>query len=148
MLDEEYMRKSIKLAKMCEKFKDIPVGAVIVKDNKIISRGYNQKEKYKNAIKHAEIVAIEKASKKLKNFRLDGCTIYVTKEPCLMCLGAIMSARIDKLVYGAFDPKYSNIDKLNELKFNHKLEVVGGVLENECASLLTNFFKKLRGEKL
>ena len=146
MTDNEYMGIAINEAKKCLKSKDVPVGAVIVKDNHIISKAYNRKEKCRNALAHSEIIAIAKASKKLKSYRLDDCVIYITKEPCLMCMGAILSARISKIVFGAFDPRFGTKDLANNNNFNHKCEIVGGICEKECKELLSSFFKDLRGK--
>ena len=142
-----YMQKAIKLANKAAKNGDIPVGAVIVCGDKIIAEGYNKKEKKKNALLHAEIVAINKASKKLKDYRLEECELYVTFEPCLMCVGAILSARIKKVYFGAYDNRFGACKLLNENNFNHAAEYEGGVLEEECSKLLTNFFKQLRQNK-
>lgn len=148
-MENKFMEAALCEAKKARKIDDVPVGAVIVKDGKIIAKAYNKKEKKKCAIYHAEIIAIQKASKKLKNWNLSGCEIYVTKEPCLMCYGAIMSARIDRIFFGAYDKKYglevSQYLKLNEKGFNHKAEVIGGVMQKECSEILTNFFKVKRG---
>ena len=144
MDDNFYMTLAIEQAKKCKKSKDIPIGAVIVHNGKVIAKAFNQKEKAQICTKHSEIIAIEKASKKLKNFILDGATIYVTKEPCLMCMGAILSARISKVVYGAKDLRFGTEELAQVNKFNHKCEIKGGVLEEECVELLQDFFKTLR----
>lgn len=146
MTDDFFMNLAIQQAKKAEKFGDVPVGAVIVKDGKVISKAYNKKELKQNAIYHAEILAITKASKKLKNFRLSGCTIYVTKEPCLMCIGAILSARIEKLVFGSYDKRFSHLELLTNNNFNHKCNYTGGVLQEQTNKMLTNFFKNIRKE--
>lgn len=143
----KFMAQALKQAQIAYKNGDIPVGAVIEKDGKIIARAYNQKAKLNNPIKHAEIIAIEKACKKLGDFRLEGCNIYVTKEPCVMCYGAILSARIDKVYFGAYDKKYS-ISKLKDVvDFNHSVEMMGGIMEEECSKILSEFFSELRVEK-
>jgi len=140
VMDNKYMQLAIELAKKAGKKGDVPVGAVIVQKGKVLSKAYNQKNARNNPTCHAEMLAINKACKKVKNFRLENCEIYVTKEPCVMCLGAILSARIDRLYYGAKDKKYSNLDNI---RFNHYCEYV--YVENEeCASMLSNFFKKRR----
>ena len=141
------MKQALKEAEKAYKKLEVPVGAVIVKDGKIIAKARNKKEKGKCALYHAEILAILKASRKIKNFRLDDCDIYVTKEPCIMCLGAIMSARIKNLYFGTFDKKYGVINKIDELKFNHKCNIEGGILERESSEVLTKFFKNLRDKK-
>ena len=122
-----------------------PVGAVIVLDGKIIAKAHNQKEKTHKVTAHAEIIAIEKANRKLRSYRLDDAVIYITKEPCLMCMGTILSARIAKVVFGAKDLRFGTMDLATDNNFNHKCDIVGGVLETECSNLLTDFFKKLRG---
>lgn len=146
-MKEVFMRQAIQLAKKAEKRGDVPVGAVIVCNNKVIAKGYNLKEKRKNALLHAEIVAINKASSVLKNYRLDNCEIYVTFEPCLMCVGAILSARIKKVYFGAYDNRFGASDLLTNNNFNFVSEVEGGILKEECSQLLTSFFKGLRGNK-
>lgn len=140
----EYMKEAIKEAKKAYKNGDIPVGVVIVKDDEIIARAYNKKNKNKNPLHHAEMIAIDKACKRVGDFRLEGCEMYVTKEPCVMCFGAILSARIDRVYYGACDLKYGIVAKADSIKFNHKCEWVGGVMEQQCSQLLTNFFKEIR----
>lgn len=145
MNKEDFMKVALNEASKCGI--DVPCGAVIVKDGKIIAKARNKKEKGKCALYHAESLAIKKASKKLKNFRLDECDIYVTKEPCIMCLGAILSARIKNLYFGAYDKKYGIVAKVDELNFNHKCIIEGGVLEKEASEMLTKFFKKLREKK-
>lgn len=140
----EFMEVALREAKKAYKNGDIPVGAVIVKDGIIISKAYNKKHKNNNPLRHAEIIAIDKACKKLGDFRLEGCEMYVTKEPCVMCFGAILSARIDKVCYGASDLKYGIVDKAEHISFNHKCEWIGGMMERECATLLTDFFRELR----
>lgn len=140
----DYMNLAIKLAKKAAINGDVPVGAVIVCNNKVIAKGFNKKEKKKNALMHGELIAINKASKKLKNFRLENCELYVTFEPCLMCVGAILSARMKKVYFGAYDNRFGTCDMLTNNKFNYCVEYEGGVMENECAELISSFFKKLR----
>lgn len=147
--DYRFMEEAIKEAKKAALKKEVPVGAVIVKEGKIIARGHNQRESTNDATSHAEIIAIRKASKKIKNWRLSGCTLYVTVEPCPMCAGAIVQARIDRVVYGAKDPKAGAVETLYQIlsdkRLNHQVkEVISGVKEKECAELLKDFFKKLR----
>ena len=148
MTKEDFMDVCLNLAKKAYKQDEVPVGAIIVKDNKIIAKAFNRKEKKHCAVYHAEIIAIKKASKKLKTWNLSGLSIFVTKQPCLMCYGAILSSRIDAIYFGAFDKKYGmqveNYEKLNEKGFNSKCYVEGGIKEKECSLLLTNFFKDKR----
>ena len=146
-----FMKEAIKEAKKAELIDEVPIGCVIVKDGKIISRGHNIRETKQNPIGHAEIVAITKASKKLKSWRLDGCDIYITLEPCIMCSGAIIQSRIKHIYFGAFDPKGgalgSSIDVLKADNINHHPDVTSGALKEECSSLLTNYFKNKRKAK-
>ena len=147
-MKEKYMLEALKEAKKAYLKKEVPVGAIIVKDDVIISRGHNLKETKQNSIEHAEIVAINKACKKLKSWRLIDCEMYVTLEPCVMCTGAIINSRIKKLYIGTMDMKTgacgSKLDLLNDYKFNHVVEVEKGILSKECEYILKDFFKKLR----
>ena len=147
-LDEKYMRIALNEAQKAEAIDEVPVGAVIVKDGKIIARGHNLREKSNDPTAHAEIVAIRKACKKLKSWRLEGCTIYVTIEPCSMCAGTLLWTRIQRIVYGANDIKGGALGSsynLFEVKnINHKVEITRGVLENRCAALITSFFRSKR----
>ena len=147
-MDEKYMNEALKEAKKAYDEDEIPVGVVIVKDGKIIARAHNKNEQKKDTICHAEILAIQKASKKLNAWRLTGCTMYVTLEPCPMCAGALINSRIDKLVYGTKDEKTgacgSVLNLLDDYKFNHKVEVQNDVLQEESEKLLKDFFKDLR----
>ena len=142
------MRKALKEAEKAAKIGEMPIGAVIVRDGKIISRGYNKREKGKNALLHAEVVAIDKACKKLGGWRLPGCELYVTLEPCPMCAGAILNSRIEKVYFGAYDTKSgctgSRLNLLDMNLCNYSAEVVGGVLEEECSGIITSFFSELR----
>ena len=150
-MEEKYMKEAIKEAIKAEEKGEVPVGAVIVYNGKIISRGHNKREQKKNSLCHAEIIAINNACKKLNNFRLEDCEMYVTLEPCLMCSGAIIQARIKKIVYGASDKKYGmagTVFNAFDLKSNHKVEIENGILKEECSELLTNFFKKIRNKKV
>ncbi|MBR7142634.1 MAG: tRNA adenosine(34) deaminase TadA [Clostridia bacterium] len=150
MTDREAMRRALRQARCAEKRGEVPVGAVIVHEGKVIGRGFNLRETSQNALCHAEIRAIEQACRRLGFWRLCGCTLYVTLEPCPMCAGAIMNARIDRVVYGAKDPKagaYGSVLNLNEYPVNHRPEVTSGVLEEECAHLLSSFFRNLRSRK-
>lgn len=149
--DEYYIKEAIKQARKCLSSEDVPVGAVIVKQGQIIARGYNQVEKKNNATSHAEIIAIERAIKKVGYKHLLDCDIYVTLEPCPMCSGAIVLARLRRLVFGAFDPKTGAATSLYNItsdeRLNHRLEVLGGVCEKQCSLMLKDFFKKLRERK-
>ena len=142
------MREALKEAEKAKKLNEVPIGCVIVKDNKIIGRGYNRRMKDKNTLSHAELNAIKKASKKLKDWRLDDCEMYVTTEPCQMCAGAIVQARIPEVVIGCMNPKAgcagSVLNLLQMDGFNHKVLVTRGVCEEECSTMLKEFFKGLR----
>ena len=150
-INEIYMKEALKEAQKAYEKLEVPVGAVIVKDGKIIARAYNQKETKFDTTKHAEILAIQKASKKLKSWRLIDCEMYVTLEPCPMCAGAIIQSRIKKVYYGVSDEKTGAVgSKLNlfkDYKFNHNVEVENGILTDKCKELLQNFFIELRKEK-
>ena len=145
---EYFMKEALKEAEKAYNKLEVPVGAVIVKDGKIIARAYNQKESKTDTTKHAEILAIQKASKKLKSWRLIDCEMYVTLEPCTMCAGAIIHSRIKKVYIGAMDEKTgavgSVLNLFEDYKFNHKPEVEKGILKEDCESLLKQFFKELR----
>lgn len=150
-IKEKYMKKAIEQAEKAYDKLEVPVGAVIVKDGKIIAKAFNQKETKYDTTKHAEILAIQKASKKLKSWRLLDCEMYVTLEPCPMCAGAIIQSRIKKVYYGVADEKTGAVgSKLNlfkDFKFNHKVEFENSILEKECKKILQNFFKELRSNK-
>ncbi len=146
-MDKKFMFEALELAKAAANEGEVPVGAVIVKDGKIIAKGRNEREKKQNALSHAEIEAINEACNKLGSWRLDGCEMYVTLEPCPMCAGAIINARIKTLIFGAYDIKMGSIDSVVNLcdyPYNHKVEVYGGICEAECLEILQDFFKKLR----
>ena len=149
--EEKFMKEAIRQAKKAYALREVPIGCVIVYEGKIIARGYNRRNTDKNTTSHAEINAIRKASKKLGDWRLEGCTLYVTLEPCQMCAGAIVQARIDKVVIGSMNPRAgcagSVLNLLEMDGFNHKVEVERGVLEEECSTMLSGFFKELRMEK-
>ena len=148
--DLEFMRRALALAKEAADEGEAPIGAIIVRDGKIAGVGRNRREKDKNALGHAEIEAIDNACKTLGGWRLIGCTMYVTLEPCPMCAGAIINARIERVVFGAYDKKAGScgsVTNLFELPYNHKPELIGGVLEEECSLALTNFFRDLRTNK-
>ncbi len=146
--DYYFMQRAIMQAKCAEKCGEVPVGAVVVKDGKIIARGYNRRETDKDPTAHAELIAMRRASKKLNSWRLCGCTLYVTLEPCPMCSGVIINSRMDRVVFGAYDEKAGCCTTLYHMctdeRFNHRAEVLGGVMEDECASVLTEFFKSKR----
>ncbi len=145
---EKYMKEALKLAKKAYTLGEVPIGCVIVYEDKIIGRGYNRRKTDKNTLSHAEITAINKASKKMGEWRLEGCTLYVTLEPCQMCAGAIVQARIPTVYMGCMNPKAgcagSILNILNMPEFNHQVEVHSGILEEECSQMLKNFFKELR----
>ncbi|MGI5919345.1 MAG: tRNA adenosine(34) deaminase TadA [Christensenellales bacterium] len=144
---ETYMAEAIALAKKAAKKDEVPVGAVIVRDGRIIARAYNRRETRKNPLAHAEILAIEQAARRLGGWRLSGCTLYVTLEPCPMCAGAIINARIDEVVFGAYDPKagaFGSLYNLAEGRLNHTPCVTGGVLADEAAGLLKTYFQGKR----
>jgi len=146
--DEKYMREAIRQADKAQSIGEVPIGAVIVYEGKIIARGYNRRKIDKNTLAHAEMAAIKRASKKLGDFRLEGCTLYVTLEPCQMCAGAVVQARIDRVVIGCMNPKAgcagSILNLLQMEQFNHQVDITRGVLEEECSTMLTQFFKQLR----
>ena len=145
---EYYMKQALKEAKKAYKKLEVPVGAVIVKDGKIIARAHNQKETKTDTTKHAEILAIQKASKKLESWRLIDCEMYITLEPCSMCAGAIINSRIKKVYIGAMDEKTgavgSVLNLFEDYTFNHKVEAETGIMEKECQETLKKFFKELR----
>lgn len=149
--NEKYMKEAIRQANKALKLDEVPIGCVIVYGGKIIGRGYNRRNTDKSTLAHAEIIAIKKASKALGDWRLEECTMYVTLEPCQMCAGAIVQARIPKVVIGSMNPKAgccgSILNLLEEERFNHQVEVERGVLEEECSAMLTNFFRELRKKK-
>lgn len=145
---EKFMREAIAEAKKAEELREVPIGAVVVKNNEIVGRGYNLRETGKDPTLHAEMIAIREASERLGGWRLMGCTLYVTLEPCPMCAGAIVQSRIEQVVYGAADPKAgcagTLMNLLGEERFNHQVPVVAGVLQEECGQLLKDFFRSLR----
>lgn len=148
--NEKYMLEAIELAKKSALIGEVPVGAVVVCEGKIVGRGMNRRESSKNALAHAEIEAINEACQTLGGWRLWKCDLYVTLEPCPMCTGAIINARIKKVFFGAYDLKSGSCESVTNLfdfPYNHKSEVVGGLFEKECASLLSDFFKDLRNKK-
>ncbi|AHM55393.1 tRNA-specific adenosine deaminase TadA [Peptoclostridium acidaminophilum DSM 3953] len=151
MQDIDYMQEALKQAKVAYLMGEVPVGAVVVKDGRIISKAHNMKESLADPTAHAEMIAIKKASEALKGWRLSDCTLYVTMEPCSMCAGAILQSRMRRLVFGTKDEKAgacgSKVNLLQHDLFNHNVEIVDGVLESECSGILVGFFKLLRESK-
>lgn len=151
MNDEQYMQLAIKQAKRAEEMDEVPIGAIIVYNDEVIATGYNKREASQKTTSHAELIAIERANEIVGSWRLENCTLYVTLEPCPMCAGAIVQSRIKRVVYGASDPKAgcagTLMNLLREEKFNHQVEVEANILEKQCSSLLTNFFRRLRDRK-
>ena len=150
-MDERFMREAIRQARKAGALMEVPIGCVIVYEGKIIARGYNRRNTDKNTISHAELNAIRKASKKLGDWRLEGCTMYITLEPCQMCAGAIVQARVSRVVIGSMNPKAgcagSVLNLLQMQQFNHQVEIEKGVLGEECSAMLSTFFKELRQKK-
>ena len=147
---EKFMKEALKEAKKAYEKEEIPVGAVIVKEEKIIARAHNLKESKNSSISHAEILAITKANKKLKAWRLENCEMYITLEPCMMCMGAIINARIKKIYIGTLDPKTGaceSVINIDNYKFNHTVEIETGILKEECEYILKDFFKMIRKKK-
>ena len=149
--DERFMKEAIRQARKAYDIGEVPIGCVIVYEGRVIARGYNRRTIDKNTLAHAELLAIRKASRKLDDWRLEGCTMYVTLEPCQMCSGAIIQARIPKVVVGCMNPKAgcagSILNLLDVPQFNHQAELVTGVLEEECSQMMKEFFKELREKK-
>ena len=147
-MQKKFMQKALRQAHKALSLDEVPIGAVIVKDGKVIASGYNKVESTNIATEHAEIIAINKACKKLKSWRLDDCEIYVTAEPCAMCAGAIANSRIKRVYFGAYEPKSGSAQSkhkvLTESGLNHTTLYEGGILQEECSSLLTNYFKSKR----
>jgi len=145
------MREAIKEAEEAELKGEVPIGAVIVHEGEVIARGHNVREATQSVLSHAELVAMQEASEKLGTWRLEGCTLYVTLEPCQMCAGAIVQARMDRVVYGATDPKAGCAGTLMNLlqvdAFNHQVSITSGILAEECGLMLSSFFQKLRRQK-
>ncbi len=143
-----FMKEALKEANKAFLKNEVPVGCVIVKDDKILVRAHNLRQNKKSVLGHAEIIGIEKANKKLNSWILEGCTIYVTLEPCAMCSGAILQSRFDRVVFGAFEPKFgavgSIVNLLENPKFNHQVKITSGILEKECSEILKKFFQILR----
>lgn len=148
-MENVYMRAALNEAKRCETDGEVPVGAVIVKDDRIIATGRNRRESGKNALCHAEIEAIDKACKLLGGWRLQNCDLYVTLEPCPMCAGAVINARIKTVYFGAYDSKagsFGSVADFSTMPYNHKPEIIGGVMEQECGKMLSEFFQSLRNK--
>lgn len=149
-MEEKYMKAALELAALSASEGEVPVGAVVVCEGEIVGTGRNRREKGKNALYHAELEAIDNACKALGGWRLHKCDLYVTLEPCPMCTGAIINARIKNLIYGASDPKAGSagsVVNLFDLPYNHKPEVIGGVMGEACSAILTDFFRSLREKK-
>lgn len=149
--EEKYMRAALREAKKAYALGEVPIGCVLVADDKIIARGYNRRKTDKNTLSHAELTAIKKAGKKTGDWRLEQCTMYVTLEPCQMCAGAIVQARIPKVYIGTMNPKAGCAGSLLNLlqfpAFNHQVEIESGILQEECAAIITGFFKEMRDKK-
>jgi tRNA(adenine34) deaminase len=147
-LDEQFMRQALALAREAASLGEVPVGAVAVKDGRVIATGLNRREADKDPFSHAELVAMQRAALAVGAWRLTGVTVYVTLEPCAMCAGALVQSRVTRLVFGASDPKAGAVGSLYDLardaRHNHRLEVTSGVLGDECGAVLTQFFKELR----
>lgn len=148
MTDSKYMKEALKLARKAAALGEVPIGCVIEYQGRVIGRGYNRRKTDKNTLSHAELIAIRKASKAMGDWRLEECTMYVTLEPCQMCAGAIVQARIPTVVIGCMNPKAgcagSILNILQVPQFNHQVEIVRGIMEEECSELLSSFFKELR----
>ncbi len=148
MTNEYFMNEALKEAEKAFQLGEVPIGAVVVKDGVVIGRGYNKKECLKDATNHAEMIAIKEASKSIGGWRLTGCEMYVTIEPCVMCAGALYQTRIDKVYIGSLDPKGGGVDSLYRIlsddRLNHIVEYEVGVLEEECKSIMQKFFRQLR----
>lgn len=150
-MEDKFMKEALKQAKKAASIGETPIGAVIVHDGAVIARGYNKRETKKNALLHAEVIAIDKACKKLGGWRLPNCDMYVTLEPCPMCAGAIINSRINNVYFGAYDKKSGCGGSVTNLfthgMFNHNVNVQGGIMESECADILSSFFRELRKKK-
>ncbi len=145
------MKKALELADLAFLRGEVPVGALVVFDNRVVGRGYNKRETLQSPLLHAEIEAIKEASEELGTWRLENCTLYVTLEPCIMCSGAILQSRIPNVVFGAFDPKAGAVNSLftllNDSRLNHRCSVTSGILEEECSEILTRFFRNIRKKR-
>lgn len=151
MNDEKFMKEALKQAKKAYQLEEVPIGCVIVQGGKIIARAYNKRNRKKHPLAHAEIIAIHKAAKVVGDWRLEDCTMYITLEPCQMCAGAIVQARVPKVVIGTMNPKAgcagSVLNLLQVQAFNHQVELVRGVMEEECMEMMQSFFRELRNKK-
>ncbi|WP_152657431.1 tRNA adenosine(34) deaminase TadA [Oceanobacillus sp. CFH 90083] len=149
--DEKYMAAALQEARRAWMLNEVPIGAVIVKDGEVIGKGFNLRESMQTTLTHAELLAIQEANQAVGSWRLEDCTLYVTLEPCPMCAGAIVQSRIKRVVYGASDPKAgcagTLMNLLEEPRFNHQVDVTSGILEQQCSTVLKNFFKELRQKK-
>ena len=149
-IDEKFMKLAIEQAEIAEENGDVPIGAVIVYQGQIVGKAYNQRQQLADPTAHAEIIALTQAAEAVGNWRLEGCTMYVTLEPCCMCAGALVNARIDRLVYGCDDPKAGAVKSLYNIvtdgRLNHRVEVTSGVMADECGKLLQEFFQRRRKE--
>lgn len=148
--EEDFMREALEQAKLAYQLEETPIGAIVVREGEIVGRGFNRRETGKNALYHAEILAINEACQRLGGWRLWQCELYVTLEPCPMCAGAIIHSRLKKVIFGAYDKKggaCASVTNLFDMPFNHKPAVTGGILEEECSALIKQFFKELREKK-
>ena len=150
--DEFWMGKALELARKAEKLGEVPVGALLVVNGEMVSKAMNRRETWTTPLGHAELICLQRASQKLKSWRILDATLYVTLEPCVMCSGALVQARVGRVVYGAKDPKGGAVNSLFQIgsdpRLNHKFEVTSGVLENECSEILKNFFKSRRAKPI
>lgn len=151
MTDEDFMELALAEAIKAQQLGEVPIGAVLVYEGEVVAKAFNLREALQTTASHAEMLVIDKGNQEVKSWRLENCTLYITLEPCPMCAGAIIQARIPRVVFGAYDPKAgcagSLMNLLNDQRFNHQVDVYGGVLEEACGHLLTNFFKQLRERK-
>lgn len=149
--DQEWMQEALQLAAEAAKLGEVPVGALVVHEGQIVAKAFNRRETDRNPTAHAEILAINEASQKLGRWRLSGCTLYVTLEPCVMCAGALVQARVDRVVYGAADPKAGGVESvytvLSDQRLNHRPHLQGGVLQAECSQILSAFFRQRRSKE-
>lgn len=149
MIDyNKYMKHTLEQAKKAYELDEVPIGSIIIYNDNIIAEAFNSRNMFKNSLYHAEILAINKACKFLNDWRLEGCSIFVTIEPCAMCAGAILQSRIKRLVYGAKNPKAGSVDSIVNIlqnnSYNHNVDIISGIMEDECSEIMKNFFKRLR----